>query len=723
MDKHSALRAPRMTDEEITQMYATTIKLCQDNKINAKNTWSLNLIDHMSMLVHDDASAGLNADPTSQPGNRRDTNFQVAGATLDAGVRIYCSRVDSVHTNAFKVLGTLSQSAHSRTDAARADDPTRDSGDSYGDDSCDDADADEGKARARRRRAKTSGAATLESNIDNITVKRLDAELVVDPLFQKMSAAFDEGGARGMLLNNLCVNERCEVVFDSSDPAQIVQSASSAQKVEEIGATEAECESQYDVSDVSLEAPAEDLSLCPRFLSFFRARVSASELSQCSEVTNEAGHSRSYECSTDESVHFEYDMSYMTDSNCTFASALNDASSTLGMSYTDSEAPAIPGNDDDVELLMSSNLDDGRHSLDSTASSADRRSVAGDDDLSNLPNHQRLLMSGKIDLLEAGMNLQSNSQYSFFDAAALQSWAGPQHWRFLARHACAVDQSSNKENQDHVARKRPRGKTAMLLDFSIEAPDIDFKAEFAPPKNQASTQLSKTVQENASEKKITLPEDLHYRTEKLTALFLKPSVFVVPLKKRPADGDENGNENEDISKDWYNFENDGDNDNYCAPEEDAPQEFEFEESGVNDKDSTNGGAAADIELVPQPNRVDKVDIGFATVAKRVDVQKLKEGIWAKLRDRETSSASGKASDEADASTENRSATSHVRDTLRGVIEQIPDHVSTEALRDISAPYVFICLLHLANEKVLELGEAADLSDLTIARPDLSEHPS
>ena len=39
----------------------------------------------------------------------------------------------------------------------------------------------------------------------------------VDPLFQKMSATFDEGGARGLLLNNLSISHGCNLAFDSSD--------------------------------------------------------------------------------------------------------------------------------------------------------------------------------------------------------------------------------------------------------------------------------------------------------------------------------------------------------------------------------------------------------------------------------------------------------------------------------------------------------------------------
>ena len=40
-----------------------------------------------------------------------------------------------------------------------------------------------------------------------------DLEFEVDPLFKKTSAAFDEGGVEGLLLNQLCIRYRHVCVF------------------------------------------------------------------------------------------------------------------------------------------------------------------------------------------------------------------------------------------------------------------------------------------------------------------------------------------------------------------------------------------------------------------------------------------------------------------------------------------------------------------------------
>ncbi|KAH9652009.1 Condensin complex subunit 2 [Citrus sinensis] len=86
-----------------------------------------------------------------------ETNFQKASCTLEAGVKIYSVRVDAVHAQAYKVLGGI-------TRAGQEDD---------------------------------------------------QVAFAVDPLSHQTSAQFDEGGARGLLLNNLGVYGGCRVLFDS----------------------------------------------------------------------------------------------------------------------------------------------------------------------------------------------------------------------------------------------------------------------------------------------------------------------------------------------------------------------------------------------------------------------------------------------------------------------------------------------------------------------------
>ena len=64
---------------------------------------------------------------------------------------------------------------------------------------------EEEKEAARKPRRDLDGDNTLEKNLNNIDTNKYDLEFDLDPLFQKTSAKFDEGGAKGLLLNNVAV--------------------------------------------------------------------------------------------------------------------------------------------------------------------------------------------------------------------------------------------------------------------------------------------------------------------------------------------------------------------------------------------------------------------------------------------------------------------------------------------------------------------------------------
>ena len=178
----------------MTALYSQCIQLSTANKITMQNTWSLKLIDYIDDVLKADEVVGGDTE----------TNFQKASCTLDASVKIYSYRVDSVHQNTYKILGGLSRSGGDGDDAEDGDEE-------------DGADLGDVVRKEGPKKAKRGGAATLEANVANLNGKSAQGEFQVDPLFRKTSAAFDEAGAHGMLLNNLSVVGQCNLVFDSAD--------------------------------------------------------------------------------------------------------------------------------------------------------------------------------------------------------------------------------------------------------------------------------------------------------------------------------------------------------------------------------------------------------------------------------------------------------------------------------------------------------------------------
>lgn len=655
----------QLTHAEIAAMYSTTIKLCQDNKITARNTWSLDLIDYMPMLFKTDAS----------PAAEGDTNFQLAGVTLDASVRIYCSRVDSVHTNAFKVLGGLSRTGGTSSPELAEEDAGE------GDDN-------------RKKRARRTGRATLESNLANITTHKLETDLAVDPLFQKMSAAFDEGGAQGMLLNNLPVAPRGHVVFDSAEPADSLVARAA-------GGDSAEHE-VYDVSAVlPPTAPGDADVICGGFLRFYRAKrrlQDAAGLRDDADATERVGDSSATD---DAETVVDFDYSSGDLQNVEPMGVFSGSEQSGEGAFPE---PAFDGgDDDDVNMFDASEEDPRRLSVESSGSLA------------------FAARRGSLDLVEAGMMLSENSEYSFFDTSTISSWAGPQHWRFRATQASSGYGDSTEDMNKAKKGKRPRGKTAMLLDFSSEAPKINFAKEFAQGKDDKSYHLSKTVQDSLSEKKVTLPEDLHFSIRSLASLFLKPRTSVRPKDSRPG-----APRVEPVTNDgegWYDFDNDCDVENFCPDNGDEGAGFQHDAGFGNDASFTT-----QMDLVPEPTRVEKIDIDYARVAKKVDVRQLKSGMWSQLcgtisggAEKEPEDQEGQNESISNEGEEplSRSSYADIRhgksQTLQELVHELPTFVPKTSLQDVSLPYVFICLLHLANEKTLNIKQAGEgsLQDLII----------
>ncbi|KAL9541522.1 hypothetical protein MBANPS3_009078 [Mucor bainieri] len=170
---------PTLTPAQMYSNFEEWIKMCTDNKVNVSNTWNFALIDYfhdMTFIREGDS-----------------INFQKASCTLDGCVKIYTSRVDSVANETGKLLSGLADSTHADNE-------------------------DEEKHKERRvRRKMTRIDTTLLKDFSTLAVKKFDLDFTVDPLFKKTSADFDEGGARGLLLNHLSLDQNCKIIFDASD--------------------------------------------------------------------------------------------------------------------------------------------------------------------------------------------------------------------------------------------------------------------------------------------------------------------------------------------------------------------------------------------------------------------------------------------------------------------------------------------------------------------------
>ncbi|KAF6173240.1 hypothetical protein GIB67_026935 [Kingdonia uniflora] len=458
---------PCFSKDQILELYQNCIKLASENKINQKNTWELGLIDHLSEIIRVEAEDDV------------ETNFQKASCTLEAGVKIYSLRVDSVHSEAYKVLGGINRAGQEDEQETIVEGSHIKNG------------KEEGRSKKDLER-KLSPLSTLESSFEALNVKKFDAAFVVDPLFHQTSAQFDEGGVKGLLLNNLGVYGGCRVVFDSMEiPGKCMT-----------------CESRSDKLDTI------DLSF---------ARECVEQMVTNMPVKNEISPTLRNIVN-----QFDEDNRRPTD---TFSVGQNTAGQ---VDSNDDNNADFDGDAFDNAGTWNFDHDDQSSVVDENPSYADQ-SFPSHHEENNYPNHEsdtEEKYEEAYDFVFLGLGVSSNRN----------AWAGPDHWKF--KKTKGSEDAPTAENGSPVAAKRPRHKkqTESDIDFT-KFLDKDMPDIFAPPKNPKSLLLPA----NRAPCNTTLPEDCNYQPEDLVKLFLRPNIMCLG-KRRIKPSDESRCENGDFEQ-------------------------------------------------------------------------------------------------------------------------------------------------------------------------------
>ena len=131
-----------------------------------------------------------------------ETAWQKASASLDASAKIYGFRVDSVHSETFKILGGLNRNEKN--------------------DINDDI-ISENNEKKEKERKNHNGGNTIENNHEKLNLTKYDLEFDIDPLFKSMTAKFNESGAKSLLLNTLPLDENLDVLLESKPEKKIIK--------------------------------------------------------------------------------------------------------------------------------------------------------------------------------------------------------------------------------------------------------------------------------------------------------------------------------------------------------------------------------------------------------------------------------------------------------------------------------------------------------------------
>ncbi|KAI0486406.1 condensin complex subunit 2/barren [Xylaria cf. heliscus] len=705
------------------------MKMATDNKINATNSWNFALIDYfhdMSLLKDGDG-----------------VNFQRASCTLDGCVKIYTSRVDSVATETGKLLSGLADSNSKKKN--------RD-GEGEGEDSEEEeVDEDGNVVRKKTKKRQRSSEATLAPSFASLQLKKFEMEFAVDPLFKKASADFDEGGAKGLLLNHLMIDGQGRIVFDSSDDANDKSADGIKPRRREDVTAEEENEMEEDDTITDQPAQAEDdedveIDISALGAKFFPDLGLLDEQDICPSLkTFDLGNPSG-------SLDIPFLRAPEGDGEDDDEDALGDKS---GM-FIDEDNPM---GFDDMTAMGGFDIafgEGGEAWAREAALDPQMRpyNIGHDDGMAGAEGNEGL--DDENGDYVVSMNHIKNSDKThedilgYFDQALQKNWAGPEHWRI---------RKIKDANKPETATRQRKEKEPFEIDF---ASPLDGKlAETIYTQASSNSAISLPKKDWKSKTRNLLPDDKHFNSKQLLSLFLKPKARMSSRRNRfsskigtsghggqlenlhPGDMDEafwakneplQSREDDtvlpqgDYDANFFDDEMplpgggllDDDNDEFAdardhfSPSAEAQPTEALGITTMFDAGMTMGGFGT--QLVTSTRRLRPEYVQYARVAKKVDVRRLKEELWKGLGYPETQEDATRSrlptppTDE-EAMQKQEEAPLKFTDVMNDLKSVYPKNV----MDDISTSFCFICLLHLANEKGLAIEKTPELLELEIRK--------
>lgn len=493
---------------------------------------------------------------------QRGVNFQKASCTLDASVKIYSNRVDDTYAISHRILENLSRNDYE-----------------------DNNDPDAPKKAARVGTSKSSSRLnvtnTIEKDVDKLNAVTLEHDHVVDPIFQKMSLAFDEGGAKGMLLSNLrLLPDTCSIVFAR------IESDRNTEKIKEEKQSLAQWGvSQIDMTDLfsQIDLSASDeksVKICPG-LDEYRRQLNINPSTLGILPMKDATAEMRDLLRNDSIIPSRNFLINQEDGKRSYLDEVddNDFGAADDVDYFESADDA--GNDFMDSSPMTNPISERRSSY-----SERRKSLVIDtSDSSMTSKHGKIqwsavcgeaspaipsivtpsrdsdnpsaISSSSGPIFDWNDLTSSNNDYAFINIDALNNgnaWAGAKHWKYATRshnktlkiseesdsspNSCdAIDSPEElivKESKTSKETKKTKGsKEKFTIDFSVMDPSFIDQSAFEIPSNSKgtdSTMLTASAVEKMEQsyEELLLPMDAKQSIQNLCRLFIVPNITLPP---------------------------------------------------------------------------------------------------------------------------------------------------------------------------------------------------
>lgn len=497
----------------------------------------------------------------------------------------------------------------------------------------------------------------------------------MDPLFKKASADFDEGGAKGLLLNHLAIDSTGRIVFDSSDEAgeasaegdstrskSGVEACEHDADVSAIGTQQPEIPTDAKQSDIDIDALGlkllpdlgvlDERDICPSLKNFDLGDPAGSLdipfLKAPEDQRQEKENPVSGGLGDQTGIFLDGDN----------VAGFEDDDGVLGEFEVDAEAGFGEGGEawaKNVAIEPQTHVGDmGFKERGIGEGQAGERLKIGDFD----PDINQYAVSLHHKKIEGG----HEDILSYFDNALRKNWAGPEHWRIRR-----IKDISKASAPAHSKRKE---KEPFEIDFA--SPLSPALAEMLYTTASSNTAISLPKTQWKSKTRNLLPDDKHFNSRQFLRLFLKPKARMgSPRYGLGSNGRTRSKQGGELENDmdeafWARNENVA---NRASPDEEALQgnydanffqddglgflngppddDEEFADAREAFSPALGGNAGIDSEgiagaltgtegsqeaafgtqLVTQTRRLRPEYVQYARVAKKVDVRRLKEEMW------------------------------------------------------------------------------------------------
>jgi condensin complex subunit 2 len=502
-------------------------------------------------------------------------------------------------------------------------------------------------------------------------LKKFELEFSVDPLFKKASADFDEGGAKGLLLNHLAIDAEGRIVFDSSDDAEAVSgvedatsSGNDAEAAEAAeGAADEDRVNGVDGDDMEIDIKSLQLKFFPDLNTLDGQDICPSlktfDLGDPAAILDIPFLKASEDQKSGED---DSPLANLGDRSGIFLDGDNAFDDDdMGLSSADIPLDTEFGEGGEA-WARNAALEPQNRLLDTN--------IEG---VQNDGNHEQEFQLDGYDVAgkQHGISLQHirsegthEDILSYFDNALRKNWAGPEHWRI--RRMKDITKSST------LTPLKRKEKEPFEVDFIANLEPSLAELIYTPASSNSTISLPRTQWK--SKNRNLLPDDKHFNSRQLLRFFLKPRARLGTRRILPNSRDDfaatkptielpdgemdeafwarQGNASHSINHegdvagnyDANFFQDDGlvfpggppddDEDDFA----DAREAFSPGLDGVVNEgipgmdgiltsaDNAHVGGFGS-QLVTQSKRLRPEYVQYARVAKKVDVRRLKEEIW------------------------------------------------------------------------------------------------